>query len=220
MMKVFPETYTPIQHVYYALNELRYYRDYINRFEQFLKDENQAYERFLNDSDEFLRLGLRFNFETNHSYNLSIGFPNTHRRSTLVSLFSFYENSLNTLCEVYRDHMSLDVGFRDMADKGITRAKLYLIKIVGLSFPTNSNWATILKIQRIRNNIVHSYSEIQKTEKDLLSDIKSLPYTALYPLTARFELQLDEGFLGFVMEKFEGFFVELNESGNKRLNPQ
>lgn len=218
-MKVFPKTYTPIQHVYYTLDELRYYRDYINRFERFLKDENQAYELFLSDSDEFFRLGPLFNFESNHSYNLSIGFPNTHGRSTLVSLFSFYENSLNTLCEVYQEHMSLDVGFRDMADKGLTRARLYLIKIVGLSFPTNSDWATILKIQRIRNNVVHSYSEIQETDKDLLSDIKSLPHTTLSPLTAGFELQLDEGFPGFVMEKFEGFFTELNESINKRQRP-
>ena len=215
-MLTFPDTYNSIQHIYYRFNELKKYKDYIQRYERMIREELEDYNKFLNDSDFFLELGPKFDFESNHSHNLSVEFPNTQRKSAFVSLISYFENSMNELCEIYEYHNKLPVNFKDMSGQGVERAKLYLIKIVGLDFPTSKGWNDIKILLRIRNNIVHSYSEVYTENKQLVSDIKSFQYLTLYKLQTKSLLQIEEKFLYSVIEIFESFYKELLESVKKQ----
>lgn len=214
-MQTFPDTYIPIQHIYYRFNEFKRYRDYIQRYERMIKEELEDYNKFLNDGDFYLKLGPKFNFEMNHSHNLSIEFPNTQRKSTFISLISYFEKSMNELCEVYEYHNKLTVNFKDMKGRGIERAKFYLVKIVGLDFPTSRYWNHIVILIRIRNNIVHSYSEVYPENNQLISDINSLQHLVLYKLQTKSLLHVEENFLQYVLEIFENFYRELLEEVKK-----
>lgn len=174
-----------------------------------IKEELEDYNKFLNDDDEYLKLGPKFDFENNHFHNLSVEFPNTQRKSTFISLISYFEKSMNELCEVYEYHNKLTVNYKDMNGKGIERAKLYLVKIVGLDFPTSKNWNTIKILLRIRNNFVHSYSEVYPENEQLNSDVNSVKHLKLYKLQTKSLLQVEEKFLEYVLKIFENFYKEL-----------
>jgi len=216
-MRQFPDSYDSTQHIYYCIYKLHFYKDYIRRYERLIKEENAEYEKFLNDPDSYFELGPKFNFEHNHYANLSNEFPNTLRRSAFISLWSYFENSLNVLCEVYEFHRSLNVSYNEMKGKGIDRSKLYLTKIIGLDFPTSSNWDKIRKLQRIRNNIVHSYSELSNDDTRLLSDISSFPYLKLYHLPSKSIIEIEELFLESIIDVFESFYREILESIKKKV---
>lgn len=208
-MQTFPETYNSIQHIYYRFNEFKRYRDYIQRYERMIKEELVDYNKFLNDDDLYLKLGPKFAFERNHFHNLSAEFPNTQRKSTFISLISYFENSMNELCEIYEYHNKLTVNYKDMNGKGIERAKLYLVKIVGLDFPTTKNWSEIKILQRIRNNFVHSYSEVYPENDQLIYEVNSIKHLKLYKLQTKSLLQVEDNFLEYVLEIFENFYKEL-----------
>jgi hypothetical protein len=58
-------------------------------------------------------------------------FPSLQQRGALITLYSFLENELNGLCDLYRRHQTLKVSFTDMHGKGVERAILFLESIVG-----------------------------------------------------------------------------------------
>jgi hypothetical protein len=215
-MREFPDTYDITQHINYCFNDLLYYKEFINRYERFIKDENEDYDSFINNPGAF-HLGQKFDYQRNHSANLSTEFPNTLRRSAFISLWSFFENSLNKLCEVYEYRLNLGINFKDMNENGIDRAKLYLKKVVKLDFPSSpkSNWVEIKKLRDIRNCIVHKYSELNNDDK-LVHIVRSFPHLTLYPLTSRSIIRLEELFLESVLNIFQGFYAELLVSIKKK----
>src|SRR5439155_12279325 len=59
-------------------------------------------------------------------------FPNLHRRSALITLYSFLEHQMDELCALFIQDGSPKVALRDMRGKGIERATLFLEKVAGL----------------------------------------------------------------------------------------
>ena len=139
-------------------------------------------------------------------------------KTVFTSLWSYLENSLNILCQIYEYHNSLNVNYKDMKSKarGIDRAKLYLTKVVQLDFPTSLNWNEIKKLQNIRNKIVHSYSEVNNNEIQILSNINYFQYLKLYPLNSTSIIEIEELFLECVITIFESFYKGLLDSIKKR----
>jgi hypothetical protein len=209
IVKAFPETYNPMQHIQYGFIEFKRYKDFSQRCERMIKEELDDYNKFLSDDEHYTKLGPKFNFESSHSYNLSIGLPNTLRKSLFISLMSYFEYSMNELCEVYEYHNRLTVNFKNMNGQGIKRAKLYLVKIVGLEFDKLKYWHVILRMIRIRNNIVHSYSEVFPENEQLICDVNSCEHLKLYRLQSKSLLQVEEKFLEYVLEVFDFFYKEL-----------
>lgn len=93
-------------------------------------------------------------------------FTQINLRSFIVILFSYIEDGLNTLCNAaYSDRAryhekksmeSFNVKYQDMQGKGITRAKLYLEKVIGYNLHTEKKpWKEIETLRKIRNAIVH-----------------------------------------------------------------
>jgi hypothetical protein len=216
-MREFPKTYKPDTHIHNFICDLNFFKGYLNRFELFIKEENELYEKYLNNPESDDELGQKFNFQRNHSNDLLNEYPNTLRKSTFISLWSNFEKSLNDLCEVYEYHLSLKVNFTDMKGKGIERSKLYLTKIIHLNFPTSSNWDKIMKLKRIRDKIVHSYSEVNDEDSQLLSDIKSFKNLKLYSINKKSIIEIEKPFLDGVINVFNGFSKELLDSIEKRV---
>lgn len=74
-------------------------------------------------------------------------FPSLQRRGALITLYSFFENELNILCELLRRDQKLKVYVTDMQGRGVERAILFLERIVGLEIQKNSVWNELMNIR-------------------------------------------------------------------------
>lgn len=210
MNKVFPDTYTPVQHIRKCLWQLNIYKDYVKRYEHLIKEELEDYGKYLNDDNYYFELGPRFNFERNHFHNLSTEFPNTQRRATIISLFSFFEHRLNVFCDVYNYINNSSITLTDMKGKGIDRARLYLKKVAKIDFPDYSKtWHELKNIQEIRNIIVHKDSELTDNDEKMEKYIDSSPHLEIYNLSSYKELRIKETFLDYFIKVLVDFFVEI-----------
>ncbi|HUX80237.1 MAG TPA: hypothetical protein VMW10_10920, partial [Alphaproteobacteria bacterium] len=71
------------------------------------------------------------------------------------------EISLNDLCRYLCNSKKLYLSLEDLRGDGTERAKLYLTKACLIDFPESSNeWNEILKLNKIRNCIVHAQGDI------------------------------------------------------------
>lgn len=88
-------------------------------------------------------------------------FPLLHRNSMLVAMMSLFEHSLNAICNELAPTAKCELSLNDLRDKGIDRSKVYLTKVLQVSFPSDSAyWANIKKYRDIRNLIVHNDDRI------------------------------------------------------------
>lgn len=106
-----------------------------------------------------------------------IHFPNLHRRSALLTVWSSFEKELDDLCNEYQKRRSLKIELSDMNGKGIDRSVAYLEKVVGFNVQRDSaEWHEIKIIQRMRNLFVHQngyFSDTSNKNKELLRYIST-----------------------------------------------
>lgn len=94
-------------------------------------------------------------------------FIRTFRHSSLVNLFSFLEVSLNKLCLIVRKEKAIDLSPDDLKHQGVTRSQVYLEKVCSVDFPSGGNdWQQIIKLNRVRNLIVHEQGVIRNKSKN------------------------------------------------------
>ena len=137
-------------------------------------------------------------------------FPSLQRRSALVTLFSFFENELESLCKRIRSHDQLKIDLSDLAHKGIIRSTLYLEKIVGLAKVRDCReWQEIQKIQSIRNLIVHADGKIRiqldGNPSKIIGYIQGSPL-----LKGDKEIVILEGYLNHMLHTFKNYFAHLD----------
>lgn len=155
-----------------------------------------------------------------YTYNVeelfTIYFPNLHRRSALITLYSFLEFELNKLCEELKDKNDLELSLKDLKGDGIERASSYLRKVIKLSWDNSRGvWSEIKKIQNIRNKIVHHDGKIniKEIDEDFLNYIVDSEHLLGDKGKENLitEIVIKEGFLSYVVEKFYELFGEINE---------
>jgi uncharacterized protein YutE (UPF0331/DUF86 family) len=92
-------------------------------------------------------------------------YANLLRKSFFISLYTFLETRLNQEC-VRRAKYSIDttIALSDLYGRGIDRAKTYLVKVLGSTFPfgTSQEWEEIKQYAKLRNSIVHNDGKIKK----------------------------------------------------------
>lgn len=141
-------------------------------------------------------------------------FPNLQRRSALITLYSFFENELDKLCERLRKYDELNVKVTDMADTGVKRSATYLAKVVGIDSNQQSHiWSEIQDIRRIRNLVVHSDGRLfdaagnrKKKEEEIAAKAPLLSGTG--------EVLLKEGYLVYVLNRIDQYFKLIEKSIN------
>ncbi|ETT53407.1 hypothetical protein BSK66_27805 [Paenibacillus odorifer] len=88
--------------------------------------------------------------------------------SLLVSLFAFFENQLNLICEYFEEQFDISNKFRDYKGSGIKRAQTYLKKeVIQIDFPDSTEeWMKIKSCIPIRNCIVHCGGNVERFSKE------------------------------------------------------
>ena len=96
-------------------------------------------------------------------YDIELHHLDIHRKSCLVTLYSYLENFLNYFCEYLYELNGRKLKYTDLSGKGIFRARLYLLKVEGVDFDQiNNRWNQIKGFNLIRNNIVHESGKVGK----------------------------------------------------------
>jgi hypothetical protein len=142
-------------------------------------------------------------------------FPNLHRRSALIIIFSFLEHQLDQLCELFATTRKLDIVVTDLKDKGINRSRRYLKKVIRLSIDNSSVWQELKQIQKLRNVAVHNDAKLDSEEKDLIHYVDKAIYLSIrsnetYDYREINEVSISEGYLQYVLEIINSYCGELN----------
>src|SRR6185369_5059573 len=87
-------------------------------------------------------------FEATHD------FPQLLRLSSIVIWYSFVEQNLLDLCEELNLRISFGAKENDNLDKGIRRARKFLVKAKNYEID-NDHWQELIEINRLRNHFVH-----------------------------------------------------------------
>ncbi len=134
-------------------------------------------------------------------------FPNIQRSAYVITLFSFLEDSLIELCNLYHEEKHLKVQYKDINGQGISRCRKYLDKVVDLNFSKiNNSWENISNLNKIRNIIVHRNRLVDLGETSTVNFIKNNKHLELN----NSEIIIREGFLMSMLVNIEEFITDID----------
>jgi hypothetical protein len=197
-----------------AKDKLERFRDYTLEIEsKFSADKSKLADSF-SQATEGLSESERQEVETYFSddyYIIEEVHVGLYRKSTLVSVYSFLENSLNTLCRHLYKRNGYPVELDDLRGEGIVRAKCYLEKLAGIDFSLmNGQWGIILSFNKVRNCIVHSEGNIKdsKSSEKLENIVKN---TSGLSLRDERYIKIDREYIDAVITTIEEFMEKLHD---------
>lgn len=156
--------------------------------------------------DETREVGDYFSDEYYMIEEIHVGM---YRKSTLVSVHSFLENSLNSLCRHLYARRTYPVKLDDLRGEGIVRAKNYLEKLAKVDFiALNGEWSHLMTFNKIRNCIVHCEGDIKSSNStSTLQDIVDNNHS----LTLRDDryINVEREYVDFCITKTEEFLDKL-----------
>lgn len=95
-----------------------------------------------------------------------ITYPSIHRKSLFISIYSFFEHKLTSLCKEIIEKKKIELKLNDITGSGIEKSQKFLKKVVKINFPDNtSEWKLIKDYNKIRNCIVHNNGIIDDYNK-------------------------------------------------------
>lgn len=105
---------------------------------------------------------------THEVFQLSVDFPRIYTTTSFVALYTLLEHQLDILCRMRQKECNYSIAIDDLKDKGIDAAKNYLVKVCGVSFPSETKeWQQIKDYQRLRNVIVHARGKLRPKDDTL-----------------------------------------------------
>ncbi|MEX3710869.1 hypothetical protein ABFV99_00540 [Cytobacillus horneckiae] len=162
--------------VYTYLEEFEEYCEIIesqfdNKIRKFKEMENKVPKEHL---DAF------WDFYVDEYHDIFVAFPNIHRSSLCISLHTFLEHQLDSISAELQRNYDLKISPEDLKDKGITRSKTYLKKVVGINFPDSApHWNFITNCNLIRNQFAHNRGILDKSKdnKKIINAISQLGHS-------------------------------------------
>ncbi|MFA4935495.1 MAG: hypothetical protein WC568_06635 [Candidatus Methanoperedens sp.] len=156
-----------LQGVFSKFEELRIYYEYL---EEYLKQySDKIHEKY---KDEFKKypndpnLGGSINYEDWGWVEL---YPNIHRKSFIITCYSYFEKELFTLCKNLKESKQYSLDVTNSEGKGIEKVKNYLNEVRYFDISKHNKtktWPEITNIRKIRNLIVHNDGILDRLDKD------------------------------------------------------
>ena len=96
--------------------------------------------------------------------------PRLHSYSLFLIAYSFFERTLNRVCDSLRKHGGASLAVRDLAGNGISRARDYLVKVMTIEDPFEDRaWVSAKMYGEIRNTIAHANGYVEYRPTDIAS---------------------------------------------------
>ena len=193
-------------------NKLEKFRQYAqgieSEFKQEVKQRNKRFDEQTEELDDYEKAELK-EFLSDTYVQLEDIYVKIHRRSILVSIYSFLENSLNRLCNQLNSRNKYPIKVEDLKGEGVVRAKIYLEKLVQIDFSIiNTEWSCIQELNKLRNCIVHCEGDIsnyrqKKAIENIVKNNKNLS------LLFDHEIMVDYEYIDSVLTNTEAFLNKL-----------
>lgn len=181
--------------------ELSKFREYYQEIENKFQSDKKSIED-MKDSSVYDDMN---EFERDY-YNIELHHLDIHRKSCLVTLYSYLESFLNYFCEYLYELNGRKLEYTDLSGTGIFRARLYLLKVEGVDFDQiNNRWNQIKGFNLIRNNIVH---ESGKVGKDKL--IKFIETNENLSINNFDDVRIESGYIHELIDIIEGFILNIH----------
>lgn len=154
--------------------ELEHRYDFFDSYLDIIETQLDSEEQYYSEMSD----------EVGHESSNFSEIANLMRMSFIVTLFSYLESWLNNHCSIRQQVDGFEVSIHDIQGKGIQRAKTYMTKVLGSSFPFNSShlWEEIQWHAKLRNCIVHN-NGVFSTEsklKDFIDKTENLSYQYIF----------------------------------------
>lgn len=153
-------------------------------------DENYDYSF----NDELI--GLEFNF-----YRVN-------RVSSVLSLYSYLENTLNRFCHQKQTQHDLPISVLDLSGNGIIRCRFYLEKfdLVNFSDPVcNGAWSNLINLNKLRNALAHAEGDLENSRHLDIKKVKKIKGLTLFGTT----VMISKDYVTDTMEEVEKFLVHI-----------
>ncbi len=184
--------------------------DYIQAQEDALAEQLERFAKHIGEQGAQLSPSERkayFEFYIDDYSKLDDTFPTLFRTSALIVIYGWYENQLNSICDLGLKAKNIPLTVQDLHRQGsiVGRAQGYLEKVLGVTFPKNKPyWASLIRYQEIRNCVVHSNGLV--SSKVTKGWIERCPTAELI---ASGHVRLKQGFLEQVLKDLNSFFNDL-----------
>jgi hypothetical protein len=154
--------------------EVKYLREYIDFNEHKLTERKNNLNKLLGE-DIIGNPSLKDSLTDLYQHD-SIKLPTYFYHSTVISIFSLSEFTLNEICDKVTEDTEIPIHSKDLAGKNIIGgARLFLSKLGNISFKkVEVEWLELTKIQKIRNYIVHQNARINSNNKEGIDFIKGI----------------------------------------------
>lgn len=167
------------------LNLIKIYNPSLEEFLDFLNIELMAYNKFIQDSEEKLKIeelelnrvikekiqeGLEEQYVYQYHETDDIVLFNVRkiqRESQLLALFSFFESKMKILCNIFKEESNQSLSIKDLSGTNyIEQGRKYMIKVLNLNLDSlDKQWQKIKLIQEVRNCVAHENSNFKKSNE-------------------------------------------------------
>jgi hypothetical protein len=177
------------------------------------KELYSNYEKFTKNISE----------DDKYDYGINLGedlcliddfFIGMYRKSTLISLFSFFEVTINEICQRLYKINKFSKQLNDIKEKTIMKKyRKYLTKITGIDLSNlNKEWEELVNFVSIRNCIVHcegdtSKLKSSKEKKKILYYIDKNP--VFLSLHNKEKIKINREYINHCLNIIERFLYEL-----------
>ncbi|OCH01406.1 hypothetical protein A6D98_02995 [Aliivibrio fischeri] len=188
------------------------YREHARKIEEFLAKEITSFnlsesndlhhEEDFFDNDDYLETR---ELELDELTNI---FPSIQRKAEIIAVYAVLEYQMQQICKSYERELDTQVRIQDLNSNGILdQCKKYLQKVVSIDFPDKGEfWKEVMKVQQIRNVLVHADGYVKDGNKELLSYIKQSNYLGL-DLSGK--VIIKSGYSIHCIDSFCAFLTEL-----------
>ena len=160
-------------HCNMAEKELRYFLQFNHESEKAWNDKDQELQSHIDSILEKFPDHDHSEIIESYGWDLHVNqfkYPNIHRESTVLTIFSFLEKELNNLCDILSRFIDSDLKFKDLSGQGVERALLYLRKVIKFKFATSSKEISYIRgFNQVRNHIVHNGGELPENQSHKLN---------------------------------------------------
>ncbi len=136
-------------------------------------------------------------------------FPALQRAATFLAIWGSFERHMNELCEEVATAASHKVAVKDLAGRGLSRARAYLTKVAGLDGAwAQALWQDFPDLQRLRNLFAHGDGHLEGEQAPQRKFAQASPHIVIQHDV----VYLQSTFLPYVIEQQRLFLVSLQES--------
>ncbi|MGB3345454.1 MAG: hypothetical protein WBA61_16205 [Aequorivita sp.] len=221
--KVSREDFLKESHLYQLNLALKPYEKYIKFTEDYLDNQAENFQRkhleSLQNENKDWRKSEEF---AQQMLEIDNEFAQRFRESIIVQLFSFFERTIVSSCEMYYSNKEInESNFDGTPDKaGFDYAKTFLKKNAGINLKDiNDVLDFFAKLNTLRNRIVHDQTFYFYDEEKIINDLRALSKNRFklvkqktYP--TMFHIYFDEPKFSLeIIEKIKSLYHKLGQNG-------